>query len=223
MVKEKNISIKMITIILTTTVHVNLKKNYLAQTDKNTRIKTYLKSIKQWLKTNFHIIVVENSGYTFPELENEKNEYKDRFEVITLDESNEPFFLRNHFSKGASEIFSIHYAFTQSKMIHASSFIIKVTGRFFIPELENYLSQYDLNEYDCLTQNNRDRCEMVGCHSTKFYSIFNIYLFDIKGTKYQLEDIWKLRTSKCEKVLVCKLFSIEPTFRGGLNKVYITI
>jgi hypothetical protein len=105
----------------------------------------------------------------------------------------------------------------------SSDFIIKVTGRFFIPELENYLSQYDLNEYDCLTQNNRDRCEMVGCHSTKFSSIFNYSLNDIEGYNGHIEDIWKLRTSKCEKVLVCNTFTIEPTQRGNDYEVYNTI
>jgi hypothetical protein len=212
----------MITILLTSTVYVNPKKKYALQKNVNHRLNIYLKSIRQWLKTNFHIIVVENSGYTFPELENEKNEYKDRFEVITLDESDEPECSRNDFSKGSSEIFSIHYAFTQSRWIH-TSFIIKVTARYFIPELENYLSQYDLNNYDCLTQNDRDRCEMVGCHSTKFSSIFNYSLNDIEGYNGHIEDIWKLRTSKCEKVLVCNTFTIEPTQRGNDYEVYTTI
>jgi len=54
----------------------------------------------------------------------------------------------------------------------SSDFIIKVTGRFFIPELENYVDQ--LNEYECLTQHDRNRCEMVGCKPSHFFHIFNI-------------------------------------------------
>jgi hypothetical protein len=99
----------MITIILTTTVHVNFKKWCLYQNDPYIRLQTYLKSIRQWLQTKFHIVVVENSGYTFPELDEEKQLYKERFEVVTLDETIEPSHLRNDVSKGASEIFSIHY------------------------------------------------------------------------------------------------------------------
>ena len=214
----------MITIILTSTVHVNYNKCCLVQTDANTRIQTYLTSIQQWLsKTNFHIIVVENSGYTFPELDKEKMKYKDRFEVITLNESDEPIYLRNHMSKGASEIYSIHHAYKKSTKIHSSNFIIKVTARYFIPDLETYLKQYDLNRYDCLTQQDRDRCEMVGCHYNFFYDIFNIYVFDIKGYKGHIEDLWKLRTSKCKNVLVCNPFTIEPTIRGGADEVYNTI
>jgi hypothetical protein len=214
----------MITIILTCTVFVNYKKICLVQTNPNERIQTYLKSIRQWLNnTNFHIIVVENSGYTFSELTIEKIKYKDRFEIITLNESDEPPYLRNNLSKGSSEIFSIHYAFLKSTRVKSSNFIIKVTGRFFIPDLENYLKQYDLDKYDCLTQHNRDRCEMVGCHYKMFSTIFNIYLLDIKGYNGHIEDLWKLRTNKCANVLVCNPFQIEPTVRGGADEVYTTI
>jgi len=206
----------MITIILTCTVYVNYKKWCLYQTDASERVQIYLKSIQQWLKTNFHIVVVENSGYTFPELDEEKEIYKDRFEIITLDETIEPAHLRNHSCKGASEMFSIYYAFKTSKII--SSFVIKVTGRFFIPELEEYLQE--LTNYDCLTQQDRDRCEMVGCQSTHFSHIFNIELD--KNYKGHIEDIWKLRTSNY-KNFACKVFDIEPTIRGGVNEVYTTI
>ena len=52
----------MITIILTSTVHVNFKKHFLVQVNANDRLQTYLKSVYQWLeKTIFHIILVENS------------------------------------------------------------------------------------------------------------------------------------------------------------------
>ena len=60
-----------ILIILTCTVHINPGKIFLHQTDASQRLMCYLKSIIQWLeKTPFRICVVENSGYTFPELAN---------------------------------------------------------------------------------------------------------------------------------------------------------
>ena len=214
----------MTTIILTSTVNINDKKICIFQRDSDSRIQAYLKSVHQWLyKTNFNIILVENSGYTFEELKKEKELFKDRFEVITLTDNQEPKFLRNNRSKGASEIYSIHYAFKHSKLIQPSSFIIKITARFFIPELESYLQNFDLTKYQCLTQYDRDRCEMVGCHYSYFSIIFNIYLLDIKGYDGHIEDIWKLRTYKCKKVLVCKPFQFEPTCRGGVNEVFSTI
>ena len=217
------------TIILTSTVNVNETKSFIYQKDKNERLKTYLKSILQWLnKTNFNIVLVENSGYQFDELNEEKEKYKDRFEVITFKENeiDDAKYLMNDDSKGASEIFAINYAFNNSSLIkrYDTNFIIKITARYFIPELESYLKKYDLNTYDCLTQNNRSRCEMIGSHIDNFSDIFNPELLD-KNNNYDghIENIWKYRTSLYDKILVCKEFDIELTQRGGLNKVFLTI
>lgn len=212
------------TIILTSTVIVNLNKIYLFQTDKDERLTIYLKSIFQWLtQTNFKIILVDNSGYNYDELNIEKELYKERFEVISFIENDilEAKYLENNNSKGASEIFAINYAYNNSELIKQSNFIIKITARFFIPELEEYLSNYDLNEYHCLTQHSRDRCEMVGCHSNHFSDIFHIQL-DNRFYGH-IEAIWKERTSNYEKILVCKEFKIENTQRGGVNMFYDTI
>ena len=217
----------MTTIILTSTINVNPHKSWVFQRDATHRIETYLKSILQWLtKTNFNIVLVENSGYHYDELNNEKEMYKNRFEVITFNENNleEAQFLITNPSKGASEIFAINYAFGHSKLIRSCNFIIKITARFFIDELEQYLSLFDLNDYDCLTQQNRDRCEMVGSHYKHFSYIFSIHLID---DKYQyeshVENIWNLRTSKYKKILICKTFNINETQRGGVNQKFTTI
>jgi hypothetical protein len=215
------------TIILTSTVNVNSNKAYVFQTNINDRIETYLKSILQWLnKTNFNIILVENSGYNFNELNKEKQIYKDRFEVITFieNELEEAQYLKNNASKGDSEIFSINYAFNQSKIIKNSNFIIKITARFYIDELENYLNQFDLDKYDCLTQNNRGRCELVGSHYNFFSFIFNKNLiYEDKYYTGHIEYIWMTRASKCNNILVCKEFKIDKTQRGGLNECFSNI
>jgi len=216
----------MTTIILTSTVNVNLKKACLFQKNAKSRIETYLKSILQWLtKTNFNIILVENSGYNFDELANEKEIYKNRFEVITFTENKleEAKHLLNNVSKGLSEIFSIDYAFRNSKIIHSSKFIIKITARYFIPELEEYLSQFNLDNYDCLTQKNRGRCEMVGSHYRNFSDIFKIHLNAVEKSYYNgnhIEKTWELRTSSYNNILICKSFKIDVTQRGGVNKQY---
>lgn len=218
-----------ITIILTSTVNINLVKRFLHQKDKNDRINTYLKSIRRWLnETKFNIVLVENSGHIFSELENEQKIYNDRFEIITFNEKEveEAKYLINITSKGASEMFSINYAFTHSKIIKNTQpiFIIKVTCRYFIPELEKYLKQYDLNNYDCLVQRNPNRCELVGSHYNNFNNIFNINLLD-ENNNYNglVEHIWKYRTSICKNKLVCKLFNIEKTHRGGVNEFFLFI
>jgi len=213
-----------ITIILTSTVNVNRNKSHLFQTDKNERIQTYVKSVRQWLrKTNFKIILVENSGYNYDELRTARYVYDGRFEILTFTENEleGAQYLKTSTSKGSSEIFAINYAFLHSKLINNLTFIIKITARYYIPEFEEYLSKYDLNVYDCLTQYDRDRCEMVGSHYKNFGFIFNKNLTD-KNNRWNghVEEVWKERTSQCKQILICKKFQIEPTQRGGVKWVY---
>ena len=215
------------TIILTSTVNINPTKWFLFQRDKNDRLELYLKSVLQWLtKTNFKIVLVENSGYNYDELNKEKELYKDRFEVITFVEGEleESKYLTDIPHKGASEIFSINYGFHKSKIITSSNFIIKITARYFIPELENYLKNYDLNKYDCLTQNARGRCERVGSHVKNFNHIFNIHTFSKNGQYIcHIESLYEERTSEYTRILICDSFEIEPTQMGGIEQINATI
>jgi hypothetical protein len=218
-----------ITIILTCTVHVKHPIDCIHQTDKNERLEVYLKSIIQWLyKTNFNVIVVENSGYTFDELINEKELFKNRFEVITFKENelDEASYLINDSSKGASEMFAINYAVRNSKTIQPTNFIIKITARYFISELEEYLNNVELDKYDCLTQQDRNRCEMVGCQYKNIASIFDKDINSdcfIGGVKGPVEYSCINRTSKYSSILICKEFGIEKTQRGGWDCCYYTI
>jgi hypothetical protein len=207
-------------IILTTTVNTKLNKEYVHQTNPEERVETYLKSIRQWLtKTNFNIIVVENSGYIFEELDEEKDKYRNRFEFICFNEDDleEADYLIGNSSKGASEMFAIHYAFHNSTIIQSNHFfIIKITGRYFIPDFEEYINQYNLQEYDCLRQNDSSMCEIVGSNFNTFADIFSLHLLTESNEYYgHVEDVWKYRISKCNNVFVLRTFFIEPTRRGG--------
>jgi hypothetical protein len=216
-----------VTIILTSTVNVNFTKCALVQVDKTERLQTYLKAILRWIKeTNFNIILVENSGHNFDELNAEKELYKDRFEVITFKENEleETKYLKYNSSKGASEIFAINYAFNNSRTAKQSNFIIKITARYFLDELENYLNGYNLNEYDCLSQCDMLRCEMIGSHINNFHNIFDINLLDKNGNyNGHIENIWNERKSQYKRILICKLFKIELTKRGGSHWPFVTI
>lgn len=212
-----------ITILLTSTVNVQ-NKNYLFQTDKKERLNTYVKSIKQWLNnTSFNIVLVENSGYLFEELNDYLIKYKDRFEIISFEESklDEAKYLKNNNSKGESEIFAINYAFNHSKLLQNSTFIIKITARYFIPELHEYLESYDLNKYDALRQNDINRCEIVGTHIKNFKKVFDLKILDENG-KYNghVEAVFRYRISLLNNIITCKKFTIEPTQRGGLNQIF---
>jgi hypothetical protein len=64
---------------------------------------------------------------------------------------------------------------------------------------------------------------MVGSHYNNFLDIFNTSLSINGFYTGHVEHIWKVRTSRCENVLVCKEFTIEETQRGGMNEKYTTI
>ena len=214
------------TIILTSTVHVCPNKAYLYQIDKEERLQAYLKSALQWIeKTNLNIILVENSGYEYEEL---RPFLSNRFEIISfkedeLHDDTDAKRASQYSSKGISELFEINYAFNHSKILEkSSSFIVKVTARFFIPELEAFLSRNDLNENDCLTQNNCDRCELVGCTYDNFKKMFCIYNEE-GGFTHHVENLYKQRAFSFNRVLRCDVFQIEPTQRGGAPMIYTDI
>jgi hypothetical protein len=209
-----------ITIILPSTVNVH-NKAFLYQTDSQERLNCYLLSVRQWLtKTNFNIVLVENNGYLYPELSQELNDYKDRFEIISFNESIIAPELIGNPSKGISELYALYYGLNNSHILQTkTNFVIKITGRFFIQELEEYLKDFDLNTYDVLTQHNPARCEMIGCHMKNKHLIFNPLPINENG-QYEghLERVFKFRGEQFSKVLRCKPFPIVPTVRGGAPK-----
>jgi hypothetical protein len=214
-------------ILLTTTVHTQPKET-LHQTDKQQRITTYLKSVKQWLeKTKLPIVVVENSGYNFDaELKAEKEKYKTRFEVVAFNEASLPeaAYLKGNTSKGASEIYAIDYAYHHSKLLEKADFIVKITGRYYVPTLESYLNNQTILNYNALRQNNPTSCELLGASHKVFPKIFNPYLINREG-KYDghVESIYKYRIDLLPpaKVLHAPKFNIEPTLRGGHKQIMV--
>lgn len=123
------------------------------------------------------------------------------------------------YGKGRHEIFSINYAYKFSSLLKMSNFIIKITGRFYIPEFESFLSGYNLDNYDCLVQNNDSRCEIVGSHIKNFFEIFNSS--DIFSE--HIEEVFVRRMSIYQNILRCKIFNIEETQRGGDVSKYNTL
>lgn len=213
-----------VTIILTTTVHVTKENSF--QHDKEERINCYIKAIMSWLNnTYFNIVVVENSGYPFLELSSKLIEFADRLEVISFIPEYPPSLYFLPHSKGWEELFSICHAFEKSNVARHSLFILKITGRFFIPDLVYFLSNHDLNAVCALRQNENDRCEIVGTHILYFHHVFNFTsLINENGDlEYHVEYIYRYRLSSMPNVLQCPNFSIEPTQRGGVDEIYYTL
>jgi hypothetical protein len=215
-------------ILLTTTVNVQ-NKSALREIDPLERVATYTKSLSQWLeKTNFKIVVIENTGHSFPEWEKCKEKYSDRLEVISFRENDleEAEYLKENKSKGASEIFAINYACSHSKWICDVDFLIKVTGRFFIPGLESYLESIELDQYDILKQNNIQCCQLMGVRLSHFLTLFAVYLLDKNGNyNADVEKIYVERMQEFleERRLICPVFPIEPTLEGGGPNVFVQL
>jgi hypothetical protein len=214
-------------IILTCTIHSKMEEN---TEDLQEKIKHYVSCVKKWLyDTSLMIILVENSGYDFKELEFEKDTFKDRFEMILFNESNlqEASYLKDNTSKGTHEVFSIYYAKRESKLIaqNACNFIIKVTGRFFIPELDKFIKKHDLSKFKALRQSNHLNCQIVGSHIEQFNFIFNKRCFYREEyAKYEndyIEILYKDRIDSLSKetVLVCPEFTIDPTMNGKRENI----
>jgi len=223
--EEINILNDKVCIILTCTVIVGDNIRVLAQKDKYQRKNTYIASIKKWLEnTQFKIIVVDNSGYSFPELDDYLIIYKKRFEIISYLEDNLPEndynILKNDPSKGTHEIYAINYAYDNSNLIKDCEFIIKITGRYYIPNFIKYL-KYPFHDF--VHQNNIQRCEVIGCKKELFKYLFNTYLEYINNeyNNDMIEVIYKRRIEKFNKNnLQLPLMEIEPTYTGTSNYLY---
>jgi hypothetical protein len=200
-----------VVIVLTTTVYPQ-NKCFIYQSNYMERIKSYLKSIHQWIEhTLLPIIVVENSGYTFPEL---KHLESDRFRIVTFNESIDAPHLVGNNSKGASELWSIKNI---KKYILPFDYIIKITGRYFIPHFEKWITQ--LNETDVVRQNTPLRCEVIGCNIKHFDYFFNDSIL-INGKECNhIEFLYQHRLNHFDKTLIFPEMPIEPTCMGGIEKI----
>jgi hypothetical protein len=204
-------------ILLTTTVNVNQEIPNMVQKTNQERLETYLTTIHRWLSTDLPIVVVENSGYTFPELKDT------RVEVITFDSmKSEPFMnFKNFFhlkEKGIYEINSIHHACFHSTQIQNATHLIKVTGRYFIPCLEGILKNLPYNT-KAVRQFNSAQCEVVGCKKEYINTIFNYNVLN-KNNKISdhIEEVYQYRISKIPHVIL-PIMPIPPTKRGGVDEI----
>lgn len=202
-------------IVLTATVYVQ-NKLYIYQKDYQSRIDIYVKSIQQWVKTGFNIVVVENSGYTFPEIERVPN-----LEIISYKESelHECKYLLENTSKGASELFAINYALKKT-LFKDFDFVVKVTCRYFIPGFEKYLNDFLTESFQVICQNEPNRCEFIGCRKAICFNFFDISL-KLNNGRYchHIEHLYDERINKFDQVFICKKMFIEPTIHGGIEKV----
>lgn len=167
-------------ILLTTCYN---RKNY-TNIKKNEMQSLYNKVIYDWLtRTDLPIFVIDSSGYTYPEFANT------RLKVCS-------FIFPQIGTSTISEGNSIFYALNNCKELANYDYVIKITGKYYIPYMSHILSKI-ANGSDFIFQNIR----------SSDYSIQNSEVF---GFKYKLgkEIVNPIISGKYNKIMEERLGEI---------------
>lgn len=213
-------------IILTTTVQIfNVYKVF--QQDKNDRLTTYLNAIQKWLDTDFKIILVDNSGYTFPELKKNNNLHIISYYYDDIDIQEEYKFILSSTEKGHHEMLAIHQAYNNIPSSWKYDKIFKLTGRYFIPNFKYYVDNIP-QEALYYIQNRDIMCELYGGKKNNVMDLFK--LPTIKNKKQISETIKKERIDEIlkntnNKNIVYKFpkISVDPVIKGSRNTIMTKI
>jgi hypothetical protein len=125
--KERKWVILLTTCISPSVYRINEEEKSI-ETEK--RKKIYETQIRKWLdNTSYPIYVVESSGYDFPDIEKKDNRLKIFTHTISTSLP----------SSSQCEARSILYALENMNDVDDEDYILKVTGRYFLPNIENSL------------------------------------------------------------------------------------
>lgn len=213
-------------IILTCTVQIfNVYKVF--QQDKNERLNTYLYAIKKWLETDFKIIVIDNSGYTFHELEKNDNLHIISYYHDNIDVHEENKFILTSTEKGHHEMLAIYHAFNNIPSDWNYDKIFKLTGRYFIPNFKQYVNDIP-HEALYYIQNRDVMCELYGGKKDNVIELFK--LPTIKNKRQISETIKKERIDEIlkqtdNKIIVYKFpkISVDPVIKGSRDTIMTKI
>lgn len=213
-------------IILTTTVEIfNVYKVF--QKDKNKRLNTYLNAIQKWLNTDFKIIVVDNSGYTFPELEKNNNLHILSYYHNNIDVKEENKFILTSVEKGHHEMFAIYHAFNNIPSSWIYDKIFKLTGRYFIPNFKHYIDNIP-HEALYYIQNRDVMCELYGGKKDSVIDLFKLPTINNKRQicetikKERIDEILK-NTNNKNIVYKFPKIPVDPVIKGSRDTIMTKI
>ena len=204
------------------------------------RLHTYMHALQQWLRqTTVRIVFVENSGagdlllqalhHTFTSHELTTFAHHQRLTLCLYNEATLPACRHIHkeASKGYSELFAMQYARVHAPVLQQApshQFVMKVTGRYFVPALEPWYHTYiqPFSDPWCATQHDPRRCELIGCRMALFSYLFSLHM-TVDGTAFErhVERVWQHRIQSLPpfRRVVCPPFCIEPTVQGGTGQM----
>jgi hypothetical protein len=211
-----------VVVLLTCTAQPQGNIRHLAQTKSSDRIAAYDTSLTQWLtQTDFPVVIVDNSGYAYPNVKELVN--PDVHEILAYEEKDAPHAagLQSCEHKGIHELYAVQYAIKNSAIIRRASFVIKVTGRFFVPGLGRVCRERGVGDdaaIMALRQKNKGLCQIVGCRWDAVPHVFASRVFDdYVETDYR--DRMNVFPSK--NILTLPKLRIPRTREGGSGK-YLT-
>jgi hypothetical protein len=157
--------------------------------DTEYRKQLYYKQILQWLeKTNYIIVIVESSGYDFPNITH------DRLHKITFK------FDKPMPSSSQYEAHSILYAIKNIKdcdFYKNCTHILKVTGRYFLSDIEKHLNSKPQDK-DLYLQKHRNN--NIKWQNSEYYGIrkelFEILLKDVQTAGLMEHELWNFSIGK---------------------------
>ena len=186
----------------------------------NKRKLIYLNAITKWTKSyDYDFGIIENSGYDFPELKDKNSDYySPKVKIISFDYNNLSPQLKKILlettSKGIHELISINY-FLNNYNISKYSHIIKITGRYFIPNFDKLVIDNIKGNHLAITQNKPDRCEIVGCSTHIANYIFSLSI-DFDHIEY--EFLKRIYVIPKKNILKLPILPIKHTKRGCEGK-----
>lgn len=101
--------------------------------DPLVREQDHIDALTRWGQLPFPVVFCENSGYELGKIRSMVGKQtKADIEILQFDGQNFP----KELGKGYGELNTIKYAITHSQLINNSDYVIKVSGRYFIKNIE---------------------------------------------------------------------------------------
>lgn len=131
-------------ILLTSTVQPNITV-FSRRNNPLERERDYCEVVRTLVKTDYPIVFCDNSNYPLKNIKEILNSRSpETYEVHQFDGSTFPVFL----GKGYGELQIIKYALDHSKILKECDFVVKITGRYVVQNLEHILDSVRAGNFD---------------------------------------------------------------------------
>jgi len=198
-------------VVLTTVIYPKAYHN--RNFDESYRKDLYMKQLTRWLEeTELPIVVVESSGTDWIP-STLKTKWKHRLQFYTFE-------LQETVNSSVAEAQSLQYVFAKlrnDQNYNTSSHILKVTGRYFLPNIENKLEvDQEHDVYDLYLQHHRHdevqwhNCEYIGMKKKLWFPFLDMIVNKYQGMEHALYHF----SQKNYKVKYIGPFQ-NTVFRGG--------